>query len=167
LALDLLGGGGGGGAATAAAAADTPGSLAPGAAGSGGSGGASTAQRTGLALLVCCCPLLQHPAAGVEVAGCERFWELLRACLVLPGDADALERKRALLLLQRLAPAGGQLQQSGGWALWQALYDILDEFPIHLVAPMWAKIDQLHAPAPEYRTEAVVPKSYIPRKKEL
>ncbi len=51
---------------------------------------------------------------------------------------DSLERKRALLLLQRLAPPG-QMDQPG-WALWTALYDILDEFPIHLVAPMWAKV---------------------------
>lgn len=49
-----------------------------------------------------------------------------------------MERKRALLLLQRLAPAGQMA--SPGWALWGALYDILDEFPIHLVAPMWAKV---------------------------
>ncbi|GIL82026.1 hypothetical protein Vretifemale_10973 [Volvox reticuliferus] len=35
------------------------------------------------------------------------------------------------------------------------------------MAPVWEKIDQLHAPAPEFQTETVVPKSYIPRKKEL
>lgn len=33
--------------------------------------------------------------------------------------------------------------------------------------PLLSQIDQLHAPAPEFRTEAVVPKSYIPRNKEL
>ncbi|KXZ44095.1 hypothetical protein GPECTOR_74g709 [Gonium pectorale] len=125
----------------------------------------SQQQRTALALLVSCCPLLQDPAAGVDVAGCDRFWEQLRGCLALTADVDSLERKRALLLLQRLAPADQMSRPA--WALWNALYDILDEFPIHLVAPMWAKIDQLHPPAPEYRTETVVPKSYIPRKKEL
>ncbi|GLI70009.1 hypothetical protein VaNZ11_014743 [Volvox africanus] len=123
------------------------------------------AQRIGLALLVSVSGVLLDPAAGVDVRGCERFWDLLRTCLGFPADVDALERKRAMLLLHRLAPPGQM--DSPGWAIWAALYDILDEFPIHLVAPVWEKIDQLHTPAPEFRTETVVPKSYIPRKKEL
>ena len=56
----------------------------------------------------------------------------------LPADADGLERKRALLLLQRLAPAGQAA--APGWCVWGVLYDILDEFPIHLVAPVWGKV---------------------------
>ncbi|GIL43960.1 hypothetical protein Vafri_1516 [Volvox africanus] len=122
-------------------------------------------QRVALALLVSVSGVLLDPAAGVDVRGCGRFWDLLRTCLGFPADVDALERKRAMLLLHRLAPPGQM--DSPGWAIWAALYDTLDEFPIHLVAPVWEKIDQLHAPAPEFRTETVVPKSYIPRKKEL
>lgn len=73
---------------------------------------------------------------------CGHLWPyLVAACpQSLPGDGDALERKRAAVLLQRLLPAS-QLA-SPGWALWQALYDLLDDFPLHLVAPMWQRVSQ-------------------------
>ncbi|PNH07214.1 putative methyltransferase TARBP1 [Tetrabaena socialis] len=121
LALGMLGGSGDPDSSRAAASPHGP-------------SGVAAPQRTALALLVSIAPLLLDPASGVDVCGCARFWELLRACLLMVLEVSGNK-------ITKVDDAVGHLSM--------------------------LKVDQLHAPAPEFTTEAVVPKSYIPRKKEL
>jgi hypothetical protein len=68
----------------------------------------------------------------------QRFWQLLRECLV---DPEPLNRKRALRLLQLLLPKA-QLQAEPAWGIWIALYELLDEFTPHLVKATWPMVRQ-------------------------
>lgn len=66
----------------------------------------------------------------------QRFWQLLRECLV---DPEPLNRKRALRLLQLLLPKT-QLQSEPVWGVLIALYELLDEFTPHLVKATWPMV---------------------------
>lgn len=72
-------------------------------------------------------------ADGSSGSSSDRFWQLLRECLV---DPEPLNRKRALRLLQLLLPKA-QLQSEPVWGVWLALYELLEEFTSHLIKATW------------------------------
>ncbi|GAX85166.1 hypothetical protein CEUSTIGMA_g12584.t1 [Chlamydomonas eustigma] len=74
------------------------------------------------------------------------FLVQLRSCL---AGEDALDRKRALYLLQHMMLSPDQLA-GPAWSTWMMLYGLLEEFAVHLIKPAWSQISLLHPPAPEY-----------------
>ncbi|GAX81015.1 hypothetical protein CEUSTIGMA_g8450.t1 [Chlamydomonas eustigma] len=62
---------------------------------------------------------------------------------------DALDRKRALYLLQHMMLSPDELA-GPAWSTWMMLYGLLEEFAVHLIKPAWSQISLLHPPAPEY-----------------
>lgn len=87
--------------------------------------------------------------ANSSTSNSQRFWGLLRECLV---DPEALNRKRAFRLLQLLLPKA-QLQSQPQWGVLLALYELLEEFTPHLVKATWPQVAQLHPPAAAYAAE--------------
>ena len=63
----------------------------------------------------------------------EAFWARLRTCL---ADAEPLNRKRALRLLQELLPPGAASRQPA-WAVWLGALDALEDFTPHLQTATW------------------------------
>ncbi len=72
------------------------------------------------------------------------------------AGADALDRKRAAHLLQRLLPE--PLASSPPWQAWFGLQGILEEFALHLIKPAWVQhVSAIVGTAPAWdgRTTAV------------
>ncbi|KAK9809483.1 hypothetical protein WJX73_002657 [Symbiochloris irregularis] len=107
-------------------------------------------QATALAILAQCWHLYlpsEHPAA-LDIRAHAAFWALLRACLVSRG---AGVRKKAVWLLQKALP--GTAPNQPPWSAFFALYNVLDEFAIHLIADIWhAQMELLHPCAPASET---------------
>lgn len=83
----------------------------------------------------------------LDPAAADAFWSVLQACLV---DAEPLNRKRAVHVMQRLPKPGGSAAVGGAWEAFALLHDAFEDFGMHLVRAQWHLVGALHPAAPEH-----------------